>query len=328
MKRLLVVAIALAMVVGCAKMSEPTGTAVSTRDGKACSYTDPGVGSNGAAAWGNDFKTWLNNNGYSDIASSEGWGGKAYSTDCSAVYQPVIFVHGNGDYAQFWSNVRSEFRNTYGYYPSELYAIGWGLKGLSNTAYNHHKADYMTKIRRLIAAVKAYTGKSQVDVIAHSMGVTLARKAIVGGYAYNTYDRSGTAVNLGSSIKTSVDTFVGIAGGNRGLNSCGWWDGGTAVATYTCWANGLSIDNPFIDDLTYGSAGQVATYIYSIKSWVDEVVCYPSFPTYCYVWSVHTSDINGQTGTKSYSTAPYGHFGVREYTAGVQKSMVLNHTIP
>ena len=127
MKKILMVILALAMVVACAKMDVPTGEQVGVKDDRACSYTDPGVGSNGSAAWGNDFKTWLNNNGYSDIASSEGWGGKASSTDCGAVWDPVIFVHGNGDYAQSWSTVRSDFRN-YGYYPVELYAIGWGLK--------------------------------------------------------------------------------------------------------------------------------------------------------------------------------------------------------
>ncbi len=285
---------------------------------KSCTATDPGVGSNGSAGWGTDFKNWLNSNGYSDLAGIEGWGGKKYASDCDAYWEPVIFIHGNSDYAQSWSSVRNDYI-LYDYYPVELYGIGWGYKGAMNAAKNHHKAEYMQKIRRLIAAVKAYTGSSKVDVVSHSMGVTLGRKAIKGGSAYNTFDRSGTAVNLGSSINGSIDTFVGIAGGNKGLNSCGWWGGGTAVWSDTCWANGLSIDSPFINDLGYG--GNEGSYTYSIKSWVDEIVCIGS----CYVWWDHTSNISGQDGSYSYSSVPYGHYGIKNYTADVQIDMVLNH---
>ncbi len=286
---------------------------------KSCTASDAGVGSNGSAGWGAHFKSWLNSNGYSDLAGIEGWGGKKYASDCDAYWEPVIFIHGNSDYAQSWSSVRSEFI-AYDYYPVELYGIGWGLKGAMNAANNHHKAEYMQKIRRLIAAVKAYTGSAKVDVVTHSMGVTLGRKAIKGGNAYNTYDRSGSPVNLGSNINGSIDTFVGIAGANRGLNSCGWWDGGTAVWSNTCWANGLSIDNPFIDDLGYG--GDEATYTYTIKSLIDEVVCIGS----CDVWYTHSSRIDGQNGGTTYSYVPYGHYGVKNLTAEDQINMVLSHT--
>ena len=45
------VILALAMVVACAKMDVPTGEQVGVKGDRACSYTDPGVGSNGSAAW-------------------------------------------------------------------------------------------------------------------------------------------------------------------------------------------------------------------------------------------------------------------------------------
>jgi len=320
MKKFIVAIVSfIILITGCAQKFNEEAVVDGSVNKAICN--DPGVGANGAAAYSTSFKNWMNNNGYSDIATTEGWGGAG--TDCTTYsYQPIIYIHGNSDYAQAWSGVRSDMI-ALGYKPVELYAIGWGLKGALNAANNFHQASYMQKIRRFITAVKGYTGAAKVDVISHSMGVTLARKAIVGGTAYNTYDRSGTAIALGSSLKTYIDTFVGIAGGNRGLNSCGWWDGGTAVWSNTCWSNGLSIDNPFIDDLTYGSAGQVATYTYSILSWVDEVVCAGAG---CYVWYVHTSKIGGENGSKQYSTAPYGHYGVRNYTASVQKSMVVSHT--
>ncbi len=296
------------------KLSKPTV--------KSCTTTDPGVGFFGNAGWGNHFKTWLQNNGYSDLASIEGWGGKQYSSDCDAYYQPVIFIHGNGDYAQDWDDVRDDYLEGNGsdvyYYPSELYAIGYGDKGALNASYNHHKADHMQRIRRLIAAVKAYTGATKVDVVTHSLGVTISRKAIKGGYAYNTADRSGTAIYLGSSISSNIDTFVGIAGANRGLNSCGTWPAN--ISTDTCEANGLSKSNPFLNDL--GTGGSEGSYTFSIKSWVDEVVCATGT---CYVDGQHSSYINGEDGTHEYSSYPYGHFNSKNYSADYQIDMIFNH---
>jgi pimeloyl-ACP methyl ester carboxylesterase len=285
-----------------------------------CDATDPGVGSDGSAGYGDHFKTWMQNNGYSGLASKEGWGGKEYSSDCSAYFEPVIFIHGNADYAQGWSDVRDDFLVGNGsdvyYYPSELYAIGYGYKGVSNAAYNHHKADYMADIRSFIAAVKAYTGASQVDVIGHSLGVTMLRKAILGGTAYNTADRSGSGVNLGSSISSSIDAFVGIAGARYGLYSCGYWP--FSGWTDTCGPNGLSIDNPFYSNLGSSVGGDWQGEIYS---WVDEIICYGS----CYYYYVHGSTLPGGDGYHAYYSAPYGHINSKEYSADYQIDMVLNH---
>src|SRR4029079_1957123 len=54
-----------------------------------------------------------------------------------------------------------------------------------------------------IAAVKAYTGKSKVDILAHSMGVTVALHGITFGGLWG-----------------SIGSFVNVAGGLRGLSSC------------------------------------------------------------------------------------------------------------
>lgn len=56
-----------------------------------------------------------------------------------------------------------------------------------------------------------------MNVIGHSMGVTLGRKIIKGGKAE---DRAEGTYDVGESLKNKVKSFVGIAGGNLGLVSC------------------------------------------------------------------------------------------------------------
>jgi hypothetical protein len=41
---------------------------------------------------------------------------------------------------------------------------------------------------------------------------------------------------------------------------------------------------------------KTGSYTYSIKSWVDELNCLPSLPTYCYVYAPHTSQMDGENG--------------------------------
>ena len=82
------------------------------------------------------------------------------------------------------------------------------------SAYQYHSKPN-PKIRAFIQAVKAYTGATKVDIVTHSMGVTLTRKAILGGSGNDA--ANGGSYNLGSSLTSSVDTFVGIAGANWGL---------------------------------------------------------------------------------------------------------------
>ena len=65
-------------------------------------------------------------------------------------------------------------------------------------------------------AVLAYTGVEQIDVISHSMGVTLSRAAIKGGL--QTTEQ--TPYDLGEPLASSVHTFLGIAGGNYGIQNC------------------------------------------------------------------------------------------------------------
>lgn len=279
------------------------------------------------------FQTWLNNNGYSTYNFAQGagfsYGGKTGNTD-SPVNQPVIFIHGNSDKAvgtttgqTGWTESINYFLAN-GYKSSEIYAITWGPANALLASQQYHSKEYLTRIRKFIEAVKAYTGATKVDIVGHSMGVTLARKAIKGGSASDLL--AGGSYNLGSPL-TYVDTFVGIAGANRGLTSC-YTTGGT---TPTCAnTNGLypgyliGLLGPygvssFLTELNSNSASE-GTYKYSIWSSVDEIVQYG-----CIVYGVNTCRIPNQNGEKSYSAYPYGHFGVKDLTPAVQYNMVKNH---
>lgn len=113
-----------------------------------------------------------------------------------------------------------------GYTKSELYTTTWGPANPNAASNNTHNKDNVMRVRKFIEAVIEYTGVKQVNVIGHSMGVTLARKALKGGQAT---DHSGSTYDVGPSLKDKVKTFVGLAGANYGLVAC--W---TATSIPTC----------------------------------------------------------------------------------------------
>ena len=99
-------------------------------------------------------------------------------------------------------------------------------------------------MRKFLEAVIAYTNATKIDIIskcfsylitffkihcftAHSMGVTIGRKIVKGGKLVTS---QGTC-DLGPSLSSKVDTFVGLAGGNYGLCNC---EGGDALISATC----------------------------------------------------------------------------------------------
>ena len=136
--------------------------------------------------------------------SGGSYGGKASSTD-TVVNQPVIFIHGNSDKAigtgtagQSGWNASVDYFLANGYKTSELYATTWGPADASMSAYQYHSKTNVMKVRKFIEAVKAYTGAAKVDIVTHSMGVTLARKAILGGYANDSLE--GGEYYIGPSL--------------------------------------------------------------------------------------------------------------------------------
>lgn len=257
------------------------------------------------------------------------FGGMVSASDCAA-RQPVIFVHGNSDRAlggglDGWEESVAYFLSR-GYRSAELYGTTYGPGSASAAASYYHSRENLTQIRAFIEAVLDYTGADKVDIISHSMGVTVSRKAIKGGWANDLAD--GGDYYLGGPLTSKVDTFVGIAGGNLGLATCYYTPGVPTCAPtngfYPGYPLGFSIVNMsnILEDIN-ASAGYEGSFRYSIWSTADQVV-----GGACLVWGRNTCRVPSQSGEKVYDSYPYGHIGVRDHTAAVQYQMVANHTVP
>ncbi len=279
------------------------------------------------------FNTWLDNNGYGgyglDRSDLEGgsFGGKVSNTDC-AKNQPVIYIHGNADRCfgglmGGWDDSVDYFLSK-GYRSSELYCTTYGSASALSASSYYHSKDFIMRIRKMVEAVKAYTGADKVDIIGHSMGVTVARKAIKGGSATDAL--AGGSYNVGSSLTSSVDTFVGIAGANQGLTSCYF----SGPSTPTCGStNGLYPGymvwwrvygmSKFLKDLNSSSRYE-GSYRYSMWSTVDQLV-----GGACKVWGKNTCRIPRHSGEKKFSSVPYGHLGLKNLTGYYQYRMVHDH---
>ncbi len=137
--------------------------------------------------------------------------------NCTATRTPVVFIHGNGDSALSFdmppgavSGHTRPSRSPYeelkaaGYNDCELFGVTY-LSGDERDypAINYHEPYTYNVLKAFIDKVKAYTGKSQVDIVAHSLGSSMALAMI----KYKGY-------------QGSVRRFVNIGGGIRGLQTC------------------------------------------------------------------------------------------------------------
>ncbi len=270
------------------------------------------------------FEAWLDANGYasfgferSDLVGGS-FGGRASGSD-PVVRDPVIFVHGNGDRASSWGPSRSAFLAA-GWTNAELYATTWGPASPLLVSQQYHSREHLEHLRAFVEAVLDYTGAAKVDIIGHSMGVTLMRKVVQGGTASDAL--AGGTYSLGSPLTADVDAFVGIAGANQGLVNC-YLSGPTTPTCgstnglypgYLWWGLGPFGVSDILDDIN-ASVGDEGDYIYSIWSTGDGIVGYGGL-----VYGEYTSRIPGQDGETVYSSL--GHFDLRDLTASVQIQVV------
>ena len=169
-------------------------------------------------------------------------------------HTPVIFVHGNQVDGQNWLTVMQQFQNDAGYSMQEMYALSYnGLENyyagapvqhqptaldgdyiqqnpsvLGNGGHGAADDDEVPDLCRFIEAVQWYTGSRQVDLVGHSLGVTIIRETM----------------RLYPSLAADVTAVVGIAGGNHGTTVCRGLDttyyGCDEIAPGTAWLDRLN----------------------------------------------------------------------------------------
>ncbi len=277
------------------------------------------------------FSSWLQKNGYgsfkfdrSDISGGS-YGGKTDDKD-KVTKEPIIFFHGNSDHAV--GSQGDDFNGftdtityllTQGYKESEMYITTWGPADKNLASQQYHSYAYISYLRNFTEAVLKYTGAKKIDVIAHSMGVTLARKVIRGGSMTDL----GTSYELGDSFAPKVDTFLGIAGANLGLVACY-----LAFTLPTCGkqngfypgiAPGPIQLSTFLDDLLKNEQKE-GDYVFTMLSTADDLIMYGDK-----VWGKYTSQIAYENDCKIYTDL--GHMAMKRQTYTEQLQIITNHAI-
>ncbi len=152
-------------------------------------------------------------------------GGFGGATGSAPSHAPVIFVHGNTGDACNWKLVRDDFRAA-GWNDQALWAlsyngIGSGLgdaparpdprcaeeraaAGGDGTRHITSNEANIADLQAFIQAVRLYTGSARFSLVAHSLGVTLARRTL----------------QAEPALRDDLVAFVGIAGGNDGTSLC------------------------------------------------------------------------------------------------------------
>lgn len=163
-------------------------------------------------------------------------------------------------------------------------------------------------MRAFVEAVLNYTKAPYVNIISHSMGVTLARKIIQGGEAQD--QKEGSYI-VGPSLRDRVKNFVGIAGGNLGLTACWTTEIFPSCSNIDGFYPGViatSGPSRYLAEMNRhpGAEGQ---NVYTIWSKYDTVV-----GEECVVWGKVTCRIPGQKEEIVKKSIEWGHLALRDNT--------------
>ncbi|CAB3406308.1 unnamed protein product [Caenorhabditis bovis] len=176
------------------------------------------------------FEQWLNSNGYEnfefprdDMDDYGSFGGKLSDWDPNmSPNVPIVFFHGNSDAALTANNFSTGWTNTVkyllgkGYTMADLYATSWGDTNTTQAIFRDHDCVTVYRLRKFVESVLEYTRSPKIDILSHSMGVTLARKVIQGGFIA----AADGSCNIGKPLNHRIRVLIGIAGANYGLCNC------------------------------------------------------------------------------------------------------------
>jgi pimeloyl-ACP methyl ester carboxylesterase len=142
-----------------------------------------------------DFQATISNETEETIGGFGGGGGGLART-------PVIFVHGNTVSANFWLPDRAYFLQ-HGWHADELWAPAYGWNSVR--AFDSNDLTVPT-LERFVSTVQQYLSQKsgravrQVDIVAHSLGVTIVRQWMMQNNAFHR-----------------VRNFIAACGANHGV---------------------------------------------------------------------------------------------------------------
>lgn len=210
-----------------------------------------------SSRFSNPFQQWLKDNGYQELLKHRlnwsSFGGLEVEMRMSR--RPTIFIHGNSDTALGYEEIRGELAQKFtgwshylrhfegkGVQRGEMFGITVGDADSNLAALQIHNYENVMRIRMLIHAVSEYSKThgnpdGKVNLVCHSMGNTLALKAILGGSAVDLSPQAYAFLPDNAIIKAHlrelelpdgetgeisnrVEKFVGIAGATKGLDKC------------------------------------------------------------------------------------------------------------
>ncbi|EGT40442.1 hypothetical protein CAEBREN_28945 [Caenorhabditis brenneri] len=268
-------------------------------------------------------KTFLDTLQRTDLGDSGSFGGKNNENE-EIKNDPIIFIHGVSDIAGGKMKALAATYKKHGYTNAELYATTYdsGSKN-SPIAWAEYslKCEHVKQVRTLILAVKYYTQRD-VDIVAYSLGVPIARKAILGGVCVDTKE------DLGSPLTQYVDSFIGVAGPNHGISLQvagvsipGCVIGAIPILPICSKVIGLysgfcPIESQFLTDINESNHYE-GRYVYSIYTETDGWIGYQ-------ICDKVTARIPGEDGHKLYKK--HSHDDVILRTCDMQIQMMQHHT--
>ena len=199
-----------------------------------------------------DFKPPISNETNQPMVGFGGNGGGVTRT-------PLIFIHGNTVSARYWLPDRKYFKNA-GYTDDELWALGYGW---DNVRYFDGDDMSVPSVDRIVTSVMDYlsqkTGRKirQVDVVGHSLGVTLVRQWMKQTNSFH-----------------KVRNFIGACGANDGVWTA-WSDprGQQRVVSYELYPG-----SPWLEQLNrHGETPGPTRYmtLYDGTGWGDVLFPHP-----------------------------------------------------
>lgn len=224
-----------------------------------------------------DFKPPISNETNQPMVGFGGNGGGVHRT-------PLIFIHGNTVSARFWLPDRAYFKNA-GYTDDELWALGYGW---DNVRYFDSDDLSVQSVDRIVNGVMEYlsqkTGRPirQVDIVGHSLGVTLVRQWMKQTNSWH-----------------KVRNFIGACGANDGVWTA-WPDprGQQRVVSYELFPG-----SPWLKQLSRGGETPGPTRymtLYDGTGWGDALFP-PPYQNASALKGAHNVAYNVEHGTN------YGH---------------------